>query len=285
MGAMAITRAVLWVAFKSRKLQYAIVFVLAVYFLIPPGSLMLKNLKIVDRRRNYVAYDYANNMLNSLQPNAILFTWGDSGAFPLWYLQIVEGKRPDVTLVHVPHLSTGWYIESLPQDLFLSANLYDTYQGDLVPILEEIVYKNMDSRPIYFDYSSAHSVMPPYQFLPHGITYKVVAPGDKIDEEIWTRYNFRGILDNTRIAMDADINRTFLMYGSAHVELGNYYLQLNEVEKAAQHFNVAVQFEPSLGDRIVRELRFRDKLAGEGLQRVPNRLYGPRTTPPGSSLN
>jgi hypothetical protein len=95
-------------------------FGLAVYFLIPSGSQMVKNLPDVDRRRNYVAYDYATNILDSLEPNAILFTWGDSGAFPLWYFQFVEGKRPDVMLIHVPHLGTDWYVDLLPQDLFIS---------------------------------------------------------------------------------------------------------------------------------------------------------------------
>ncbi len=261
-GAMAITQVVLWVASGNRIVQYGMVFGLAVCFLAPPGVQMWGTLATVDRSRNYVAYDYGTNILNSLKPNAILFTWGDSGAFPLWYLQIVEKTRLDVTLIHVPHLGTDWYVELLPQDLFISADPYHKYGGEIFPIIDEIVHKHSLSRPVYFDYSSSHSTSLPYQLIPHGITYKVAIPGDILDEEVWDRYRFRGILDNTRIALDPDVRRTFLMYGSAQIELGNFYLDLGQVEKAADAFNTAVRFDPSLGDGIVRMLQFRDKMLG-----------------------
>ncbi len=267
MGAIALARAILWVASASRKSQYVIVFVLAVYFLIPPGSLMLKNLKTVNRRQNYVAYDYADNVLSSLKPNAILFTWGDSGAFPLWYLQIVEKRRTDVTLIHVPHLSTRWFVESLPPDLFEAADPSERYGTDILAFIDDIVHAQITTRPIYFDFSSAHSLMLPYPLLLNGITYKIQRHGESVDETVWNRYQFRGILDNTRIARDPDIDRTSLIYGSARIELGNYYLELDDMEKAAQEFNMAVQLEPSLGKGIIQSLEFRNKLAGE--QRAP----------------
>lgn len=269
LGATAIARGVLWVAPTHHTFQYIAVFGLAIYVLVLPAHLLLKNLRIVDRRQNYVAYDYANNVLKSLKPQAILFTWGDSGAFPLWYLQIVEYQRPDVTLIHVPHLGSTWYVDALPSDLFISADPSEQYQGDLLLILGEIVQKNLASRPIYFDYSSAHSLHIPYELLPSGITYKIAARGEQLEEGVWERYRFRGILDNTRIALDPDIKRTFLMYGSAHIELGHYYLQEENLEKAAEHFNLAVQFDPSLGDRIVRDLEFRNKLFRGGREAGP----------------
>jgi hypothetical protein len=222
---------------------------------------MIKHMKTVDRHRNYVAYDYASNVLSFLEPHAILFTWGDSGAFPLWYLQIVEKKRPDVLLIHVPHLGSDWFVDELPQELFFSSAPHRRHGGDLTMILHEIVENNVAKRPIYFDYSSAHSFNLPYPLVPFGVTYNVEVPGDTIDPSIWSRYRLRGILDDTPIARDPDVNRTFLMYGSAHVELGNYYLERNQLEKATREFNTAVRFEPSLGERIVHELRFRNKLA------------------------
>ena len=214
-----------------------------------------------------MAYDYATNVLTSLQPDAILFTWGDSGAFPLWYLQIVEEKRSDVTIIHVPHLSASWFIESLPPEFFGVADPTERYGNDILAFIDDIVRQHIDTRPIYFDFSSAHSLLLPYPLLPNGITYKIQLPGDLVDDTIWARYQFRGILDETRIARDPDIDRTSIMYGSARTELGNYYLELGDIEKAAREFNMAVQLEPSLGKGIAQSLEFRDKLAGE--QRSP----------------
>jgi hypothetical protein len=42
-----------------------------------------------DRSREYIALDYGQNILNSLEENAIVFTNGDNDTFPVWYAQAV----------------------------------------------------------------------------------------------------------------------------------------------------------------------------------------------------
>ena len=44
---------------------------------------------IHDRSREYVALDYGQNILNSVEENAIIFTNGDNDTFPVWYAQAV----------------------------------------------------------------------------------------------------------------------------------------------------------------------------------------------------
>ena len=261
LGMMAAARGMLWLAApRGRLWQYGVVFGVSMTFLMIPAALMLGNIKQADSSRTYVAQDYAMNIFASLQPNAIVFTWGDSGAFPLWYLQIVEGVRPDVTVIHVPHLGLGWYRAELPAEFFQGTPADD---DDIIEYLLQIVDTQMDTRPIYFDYSSVHSIELPVPLLPNGITYKLQMPGDALDDAVWTRYQFRGILDDTRIAMDSDIERVILIYGAALGELGQYYMQAGATEKAAQAFNNAVKFDPSLGEEIIKELHFRNKLAAE----------------------
>ena len=75
-----------------------------------PGILASENRDDHDRSGRYMTRDYAKNYLESCAPNAILFTYGDNDTFPLWYVQEVEGVRPDIKIINVGYLGMDWYI-------------------------------------------------------------------------------------------------------------------------------------------------------------------------------
>jgi len=66
-----------------------------------------------DRSDNWIAREYAWNMLAGLDRDAILFTNGDNDTFPIWYLQEVERFRRDVTVVNLSLVNLPWYVRQL----------------------------------------------------------------------------------------------------------------------------------------------------------------------------
>ena len=86
--------------------------------LLVPLQMLGQNWDDHDRSGRTVASDMGRNYLESCEPNAVLFCYGDNDTFPLWYAQEVEGIRTDVRTVNLSYLAGDWYIDQMKKQAY-----------------------------------------------------------------------------------------------------------------------------------------------------------------------
>ena len=193
--------------------------------------------------------------LSPLSPNSILFTWGDSGAFPLWYLHFIEGYRPDVLLLHTPHLASNWYLNDIAD--LKNSKLKQIPKKNRTPglVVNTITKENLGFRKSYIDYSSKYSYKTgKMEFRPHGLIYKhTLNKKEPVDKTIWDKYVMRDIRDSA-IVMDSDTSKAVSIYGFCRYDTGMALLEEGKRGEAINEFASAVKIVPGLKSIIRRKL-------------------------------
>jgi hypothetical protein len=101
------------VAQQATQRRRFIAVLAGVVLLLVPTSQLAANWTAHDASRRYFARDFASNLLAGLPRDAILITSGDNDTFPAWYLQAVEGVRPDVQIVNRSLANAFWYVDQI----------------------------------------------------------------------------------------------------------------------------------------------------------------------------
>ncbi len=235
-----------------------------------------------DRSENYVPRDYAYNILAGLEPDAIIFTNGDNDTYPLWYIQMVEGFRPDVNVANLQLLNTDWYIMQLrDRKPTMPISLNDdeirrmrpmalkgggvAWKKDL--IIQHIIKEANWKRPIYFAVTVPHEAWKPYSdYLEmQGMARKLVTSQKKYQtnrfmlrrnfEEI---FEFRGVIgpDGKRDETSYKSQYTqgmFQNFAVASMELARLSALEKDYEEALKWTELTAQLKPDFDfpDRVL----------------------------------
>ncbi|MCT4647748.1 MAG: DUF2723 domain-containing protein [Carboxylicivirga sp.] len=110
-----------------------------------PLLMLSQNLDDHNRSDRYFALNQARSYLNSCEPNAILFTYGDNDTYPLWYVQEVEGYRTDIRVINYGLMGADWCVKQLSNavnqtqgiPLSISQERYKTGNLDYALLLDQ----------------------------------------------------------------------------------------------------------------------------------------------------
>ncbi|HME90828.1 MAG TPA: hypothetical protein VKE49_05350, partial [Myxococcaceae bacterium] len=220
--------------------------VVAAAALLPLTAFAL-NFKVNNHSKDYLVLDYTRNMVDNLEPNAIVISaqW-DFFCSAFWYLQRVEGYRPDVVLIEKELLRRTWYPLQLRRwypettgrserelalfekdlQLFESGKPYDAarIQTRFVAFLNSVVERNIAERPVYVTIDVLQTepgVAAAYRKLPQGFALRLIK-----DRQTLPRLKSRFDLDRflqSPTDLDDEMQRGILRTAATSVELAARY--------------------------------------------------------------
>jgi tetratricopeptide (TPR) repeat protein len=252
-------------------------------YVVPFGALLI-GMSILPARHNwfshnrshyYIAQEYGYNVLAGLEPDAIIFTYGDNDTYPLWYIQNVEHFRTDVRVTNLSLLNTDWYIKQLRDrapkvpiamsddeiEQLRPIELKDggiAWKNDLM--VQHIIETTDWKRPIYFATTVAPEDWVPYEnYLEmQGMVRRLVPFKGKgmrnaflIERNFGELFRFHGILTK-----DWQVDHSLYKEKDLSVILGNYAVAAYELAQlkwkeqdfagAARWTERALCFDPKL---------------------------------------
>ena len=238
-----------------------------------------------NRRHDFIAHDYAENLFSTIEPNGLLLTQDWQIAAPMFYEQQVERRRTDVKVIDINLLRRSWYFDYLkrahPGLVERSRDKIDAYVEDLkkwerdpgafarsqaltqkislafLEMVRSIVTNEISFAPVYItnDVLAANQlnsyltqwIPQTYQLVPEGLVF-YLASDHSFHDSPEPHLQTRGLADGTvRFEKDDVVNLKILSaYTSMLVNRGRYLALFNQHERAINAYKEALAFDPNL---------------------------------------
>jgi hypothetical protein len=238
-----------------------------------------------NRRHYFIAHDYVENLLSTIEPNGLLLTQDWQVVSPMFYAQEVEQRRRDVKVVDVNLLRRSWYFDYLKHanaglversrekiDSFV--DILKEWEHDpgafardqlltqrisvaFFEMLRSIVINESRVAPVYItrdllfaettNAEFAKWINQNYQLVPEGLAFKLTSDPSFHDSPD-AHLQTRGLTDGTvRFESDDVINVKILpVYTSMLINRGRYLALFNQHERAMVAFKEALTLDPKL---------------------------------------
>ena len=283
---MGVSWALLWIreSFSPGGLQRIATAAAAVLLASQPVLLARTMWHSHDRRGNYVAHDYAYNMLAGLKPNSYMFTNGDNDTFPLWYMQQVEHFRQDVRVVNLSLLNTDWYIQQLRDE---APKVPMQLDDATIRQLGQGYVRDADGRVLYTNEFMVHHLidesrkgdgwsMQPYfavtvpehygydkYFTLEGLAYRVnrdslqgIIDVPATTKALYDTFKYRGLFFadgawDTLVFKDENASTLSRNYMAAHIQLAYHYRGQGNLKNAIAEMERVSRMFPDFTEGLV----------------------------------
>jgi hypothetical protein len=240
-----------------------------------------------NRRHDFIADDYVENLFSTIAPNGLLLTQEWQVASPMWYLQEVERRRPDVKAIDINLLRRSWYFDYLkhahPDLMERSREKIDPYVQILkqweqdptafsqnqeltqrismafLEMIQAMVRNEIKVAPVYI----TNDLLVPgqlnsyliqwipqtYQLVPQGLVFNL-ATDQSFHEFPDPHLRMRGLADGTVHFEKDDVANTKILpaYTRMLTNRGKYLALYNQHKRAILAFKEALALDPNLAE-------------------------------------
>jgi len=258
--------------------------VAALVLLLTPILAGANNWRYNDRGRYYVAQDYVENILSTVEQGGMLLTRDWQVYSPMLYSSIIEHRRNDAVVLDVNQLRRSWYYDYLRRvypstidqakdkvDAFLEDLTHweqdpDLYQRDLMlnqrinsrffEMILAFVSNHLQSGPVYVtldiagnrdgqDSELTKSLVSTYQLVPQGLVFQVTSERD-FKQPSDAQIKTRGLVDGTIKFVDDDVVtlKVFPVYVNMFYNRGRYLAANGRHEQAIDAYKQALALNP-----------------------------------------
>ena len=259
--------------------------VAAIAVLLTSATAFAANWPFNNRRHYFIAHDYVENLLNTIEPNGLLLTQDWQVASPMFYAQQIEQRRRDAKIIDVNLLRRSWYfdylrrtypdliersrekIEAFVEDLKAwerdpvafkcSAALTQKINTSFLEMIQAIVTNENSVGPVYItrdlllpgttNSEVTRWLSQNYQLVPQGLVFNLTRDSSFHDSPD-VRLETRGLADGTvRYEKDDVVNLKILpAYTSMLINRGRYLAAFNQHARAIVAFKEALALDPNL---------------------------------------
>lgn len=228
---MAFGGVVFYESIKNKKVKTALYFVLGAVIAVQFYISYEKN----NNRRNFIYYDHAMNILQTIDQNAVYIGYEDNFTMPLYYPLIVEHKREDMKFITGNFFAYDWGVDLFNNkygaDVRINRNSKKT-------VMEQIIEEFHGSYNIFLGYRfDILNLDIPYEQEMNGLL-REIGMNDSVKGDLFQAYRYRGMLDVDK--SEPAEYYLFQRYILSMIYQADYYMEKGIYDKALNLYRQAL---------------------------------------------